>query len=357
MSATKVASNPRTRASRSAADLGEGHDQHEAQSRSVLPDLAVRHLPLDDHEADANGALGHGQSEIQVPRAEGNLAVDHSSPDSHDIEHTRIAIGGSKDKQTGEPTSGRLRAMREDHGLGDTPEYATLKALWELLLVAEHQAELALRRALRHHPLGAWVKGTIGIGEKQGARLLAAVGDPAIKPAQDRDDGSTWEARPRRGVAEFWQYCGHGDPERSRRRKGLRVEFNPEAKMRVHLIAESCIKQAHSPYRAVYDAGRVKYAQAVHTEPCARCGPKGNPAALGTPLSDGHKHARALRLVGKAVLKDLFLASRHRTHDAQRCSARDEEDMAGPTPTPSRSGPPPTSTNGASRDAERERGT
>ena len=65
-----------------------------------------------------------------------------------------------------------------------------------------------------------------------------------------------------------------------------------------------------SPYRAVYDDTRAKYADATHQHPCARCGPKGKPAQPGTPLSDGHKHARALRNVAKEILKDLWREAR-----------------------------------------------
>ena len=98
------------------------------------------------------------------------------------------------------------------------------------------------------------------------------------------------EDRPRRGPAELWQFCGVGDPARSRLRKGERVEFNPEAKMRVRLVAESCMKQRTSPYRAVYDRERAKWADRDTT--------------------DLHKHNHALRCVAKAVLKDLFLEAR-----------------------------------------------
>jgi hypothetical protein len=66
-----------------------------------------------------------------------------------------------------------------------------------------------------------------------------------------------------------------------------------------------------SPYRKIYDDTRAKYAEAVHQHPCSRCGPKDKPAQPGTPLSDGHKHARALRAVAKKVLKDLRREARN----------------------------------------------
>jgi hypothetical protein len=74
------------------------------------------------------------------------------------------------------------------------------------------------------------------------------------------------------------------------------------------------MKTMHSPYREVYDATRVKYADAVHTTPCARCGPKNKPAPVGTPLTAGHQHARAIRAMSKEILRDLWRES-SRLHD------------------------------------------
>lgn len=195
-----------------------------------------------------------------------------------DIESVRIA------------TENRVRSMTEEGDIR-TALADRLQMHAETLLAVEHAATLDLQREMRRHPLGPWVKGRVGIGLKQGARMLAAIGDPYMRPAMfDEDDNEVEPERPRRGPGELWQYAGHGDPARSQRRKGQRVQFSPEAKMRVHLVAESCIKQAHSPYRPVYDAARASWAD--------------------REVSDGHKHNHGLRLVGKAILKDLFLEAR-----------------------------------------------
>jgi transposase len=121
-----------------------------------------------------------------------------------DIERLRIA------------TDNRIRAMVDVHGLEGTPEHKQLVALSEVLHAQEHGIILTLRRAMRAHPLGLWVRETVGVGEKQAARLLAAIGDPAERP----------------NVAKLWQYCGHGDPARSHCRRGQPVEHSPTAKMR-----------------------------------------------------------------------------------------------------------------------------
>jgi hypothetical protein len=76
----------------------------------------------------------------------------------------------------------------------------------------------------------------------------------------------------------------------AKRRKGVKSNWNAQAKMRAHLCAESCIKQMHSPYRKVYDYERAKWADRQTT--------------------DMHKHNHALRVVSKEILKDLYLEAK-----------------------------------------------
>lgn len=181
-----------------------------------------------------------------------------------DLERTRIA------------TENRLRSLRQIKGLAASPEADQLEGLLAGVARLEHTATLNLRRAMRAHPLGAWVKGTVGVGEKQAARLLAAIGDPAA----------------RTNVAKLWAYCGFHvvDGKRPRRARGEQSSWSNTAKMRARLIAESCIKQLHSPYRAVYDRERAKWADRDTT--------------------DLHKHNHALSVVAKDVLKDLWVAAK-----------------------------------------------
>lgn len=222
------------------------------------------------------------------------------------------------------------------------PDVARLAALVAALAKAEHDAVLQLQRQMRRHPLGAWVKATVGVGEKQAARLLATIGDPWWNDLHERP----------RTVSELWAYSGYhvlpvsqahpgpqdsnaggastcGDPDHGEPgahevrvgvaavpRRGQRANWSATAKSRAYLIAESCIKQAASPYRPVYDAGRAKYADTVHPAECRRCGPAGRPALKGSPLSAGHQHARALRLVAKRILLDLWREAR-RLHGEQ----------------------------------------
>lgn len=98
----------------------------------------------------------------------------------------------------------------------------------------------------------------------------------------------------------------HVAPKRTR---GQKSNWSEDARKRVWLISVSCMKNRDSPYRSLYEAERVKYASSLHKVPCARCGPAGKPAAVGSPLSAAHQHARALRRMSKEILKDLWLAS------------------------------------------------
>jgi hypothetical protein len=252
-----------------------------------------------------------------------------------DLERVRIA------------NENRLRQLTMDgeygHGLDTThPDVKRLAAIVDGITELEHDATLNLRRVMRHHPLGPWIKHRPGIGEKQFARLLAVLRDPAWNDLYNRP----------RTLRELYAYCGMHvlgtdtqsssdsqisrgvgaaqlDPAAHRRRdsqhsvgggvapshkRGERGNWNSTARMRLWLIADKCVQTLNSPYRQVYDDGRLKYADAVHTTPCVRCGPRGKPAAAGTALSLGHQHARARRLIAKQILRDLWTEAR-RLHE------------------------------------------
>lgn len=221
-----------------------------------------------------------------------------------DLERTRIA------------NQNRLRTLTtspEVSGLGldpDAPEAQRLAGLVDGLAALEKQAAAELTRGLRQHPLGPTVKAMPGVGDKQGARLLAAVGDPYLH-------GATGQPRQ---VSQLWSYAGHGDATR-RRRKGMsQAEVfamgSPEAKVRTFLVAESVWKAGTREGQPTNDLAAVGHARKATTEgrthaaECRRCGPSGQPALSGSPWSQAHRHADALRVLGKEVLRRLWLASR-----------------------------------------------
>ena len=236
--------------------------------------------------------------------------------------------------RTGTDKDGLERGLGLDERL---PEVARLARMAADLEALEHQAVLNLQRQLRTHPLWPWIKAQKGIGPKQAARLLAAVGDPYWHPLHLRP----------RTVSELWAYCGyhtlpvgHGESDThatrtdgatlrpgqrmadtqlahagsdrtgsdpgqeahdtqglaarvaARRRRGQRANWSTTAKTRAYLIAESCMKQRQSPYRAVYEQRRA------HT------------ATSHPDWTDGHSHNDALRITAKRILRDLWREAR-----------------------------------------------
>jgi hypothetical protein len=241
----------------------------------------------------------------------------------------------------------------------DHPVVAQLAKMVESLAVVEHDAVLTLQRMVRKHPLGAWIKAQKGIGEKQGARLLASIGDPYWRPEIVREDGTVIPEGPRT-VSALWAYCGlhvlpaagqaslgaqtlsagggdsstGGDSGQAvvdaqtgragvaaRRRKGQQANWSTKAKTRAYLIAESCLKQLVKPCHTPADA------LTVHVDDCS-CSPyrleydhrKAHTSVSRPEWTDGHRHADALRVASKAILRDLWRAGRD-WHLAQKESS------------------------------------
>lgn len=185
---------------------------------------------------------------------------------------------------------------------------------------AEHACRLSLRRCFRRvapTPIVEWQKVTNGIGIDLLARLLGHLGDPRwATPHHWEGSGSNrllvTDPPFERSVGQLWQYAGHGAP--ARRIKGmtaddLAAQGSPTIKMLIHLNSVACMKCMTSPYRLVYESTRLDVAGKTHTTECVRCGPSGKPAQVGSPWSPGHQHAHALRIVGKEILRDLWMVT------------------------------------------------
>jgi hypothetical protein len=211
---------------------------------------------------------------------------------------------------------------------GEHREVRKVRTLIDGIAELETAAIRQMERHMRYSVWSDWLKTAPGVGEKTLARLLAAIGDPYWHPVHRRP----------RMVSELWAYAGYdvvrADPGHLRagsqfysagvarsRRKGQKVTWSGEARKRAWVIATGCVKQpATTRYRQVYDAARVKHVEAIHQSECVRCGPSGKPAPVGSPLSDGHKHARAVRAIGKEVLRDLWVEAR-RLHEERTSMA------------------------------------
>ena len=291
-------------------------DQHRAVAQfHGVPDnsLAPGHDSADSHDVRAGGGTLPPTSDAPMPMPAAS-AASFSAPDPAPTVAQRTPVGGgnlqdallglaaetlSDIERIRVATENRLRAMRDDHDVADTPEYQRAEAILEALAAAEHQAARDLGRQLRQHPLGPWVKRTVGIGEKQGARLIAAIGDPYW---------NTLEDRPRRGPAELWAFCGYKPGQK--RQKGVRSNWNSEAKMRAHLCAEAAIKAGVRKGEGCDDTGGYDFAHRHGITPYGAVYLKARASWADHDKTDGHKHNHALRCVAKRILRDLFLASR-----------------------------------------------
>ena len=222
-----------------------------------------------------------------------------------DLEALRTATGNRHRMATRDVADkdGHFRGLGLDES---NPMVALTAATLDSLEDAEHKLILGLQREVRKTIFIDWIKRESGVGEKQAARLLAALGDPYINE-------QTGEPRTLR---QLWAYAGYavdGGAAR-RRRKGMAQEDafalgKPEVKKRAYLIAKSCVKTGKR-YREIYDIEKDYQSEAVHQTPCAQCGASGSPAQPGTPLRDGHKDARAVRKLAKEILRDLWLIAR-----------------------------------------------
>ena len=185
----------------------------------------------------------------------------------------------------------------------------------------EHQAKLMLRRCYKRvapPELRELQKNTPGLGEDSFARILGHLGDPYIATPHWWEGTGTnrvlMQGEPYiRTISQLWSYCGHGDPTR-KKHKGMTADEafamgSPSLKMLVHLQAEWCMKQKDgTPFRDIYTEARAKAEDKAHAVECVRCGPSGKPAQPGTPWSKAHQHAHALRIVGKEILRAMWLA-------------------------------------------------
>lgn len=172
------------------------------------------------------------------------------------------------------------------------PEWLTV--IRRTLDEVETAEEKLILREWRQHPLREWGLGVRGVGEHSLAVLVGLLdGDPYIAYPKQRigakGSSKMVDLEPyARTFGQLRAYCGVGDPDR-KRRAGMSQEDalaagKPLLKSRIRLIAESMLKAGN---REGYDAHRTN-------------------VAGREDWTDGHKHAHALRVVGKEFLRDLY---------------------------------------------------
>lgn len=278
--------------SASGGQLGTGTHGTAAAAGTTSTDDG--HRTSDTHQAAA--AVGDSQQDgakavttpvARSPRpADALLAIYADALD--DFERVRIA------------TENRLRSLAQVKGLDDTPEAERMAATADALAALEHGVELELKRAMRAHPLGPWVKRAKGVGEKQAARLLAAIGDP------------TTRANP----AQLWAYCGYAPGQK--RRKGVKSNWSTVAKSRAYLIAEAAVKAGVRKGEGCDDEDGYDVAHRYAISDLGQCYLDRRTRTAETHAEDwtpGHRHNDALRYVAKRVLRNLWREARRLEQD------------------------------------------
>jgi hypothetical protein len=265
-------------------------DPHRTYVPGII--LGIDHQKHDPHGSIVdvtNFASGHATTGLQTTNVAGE-------PNPEMITH----YGAILDLWEGfrKSIDNQVRAFTRIHGTGkDDPDILMAMAFRDSIKKYEATVTKVLEKSVALHPLAPWIKSTRGLGNKAVGRVLAAIEDPYWNGKLDEP----------RTAAQLRQYCGFGDPAQ-RRRKNERGNWNPRARMAVWNVADPIIK-SRGLWRPVYDEARERYADAVHADHCAQCGPKLKPALPGSPLNKGHQHARGIRAVCKKFLNELHAES------------------------------------------------
>lgn len=137
------------------------------------------------------------------------------------------------------------------------------------------------------YPVYSWLKQVKGISHNLSAKLIAFI---------DIEKSPT--------VSSLWKYCGMA-PD-SKKKKGKTANYNHNLKPIMYQIADSFIKQNTPKYREIYDKEKARQLILMEEEksqhPAENHHHKGSP-----PSSKMHAHKRAMRVMVKAFLKDLWI--------------------------------------------------
>jgi len=377
--------------------------------------ITGRHVPSNAHGTGAAGVNSHPTTVQTTPRdlpSGGNgrqisndthpvepllldLALALSADVVDDLERVRIA----NENRLRQMTRTEVDVDGEERGFGlkpDDPDVQNLAALIGAMFCKsqvlkelgyprppkergkpcclECSAVANLEAKLRRHPLGAWIKAQKGVGDKQGARLLAAIGDPYIRSAYAIEENGIKKEVPAasRTPSALWAYCGlhvlpvgqtdldtqviiagrdqlpdqvrrgdqtsfvgdGGDSGRgpddthgstagvaAKRRKGEKANWSGKAKSKAYLVAKSCMKQLSPQCRTVHT---VTDTQTPHDGPVLRhaddcaCSPyrvkydqrRARTAVTHPEWTKGHSHNDGLRIAAKEILKHLWRAAK-----------------------------------------------
>ena len=188
---------------------------------------------------------------------------------------------------------------------------ARLRSAHEPLNAHAKSLKRLLARAFQDVPVIAWAKQVHGLGDA--VALFVGVIRPLCA-----EEGSGFPGFAT--VSKVWKFCGLAPGQR--KKKGERTMFSPRLKSYATMrLAEPTIKQAASPYRPIY-VDRKGHTMITHPpmvdEGCEGCDrarghfirkkKRVDCSFYGGPhWSPAHRHKDAIRIVAKAILKDIWL--------------------------------------------------
>jgi hypothetical protein len=97
-------------------------------------------------------------------------------------------------------------------------------------------------------------------------------------------------------ISSLWQYSGIGSPDQ-KKKKGVKISYNPKAKVLLWKIADSFIKQNTPIYRDIYDTEKEKQFQILSQ----------NKEEKAVKM---HSHLRAMRKMAKIFESHYWLCAR-----------------------------------------------
>jgi hypothetical protein len=171
----------------------------------------------------------------------------------------------------------RVSALERGDDDGQHTDQLSIAQRWAARF-EELEAELDkdIKAAVQEYPIYELMVEVKGVGPMTAAKLISMI-DITAAPH----------------VSSLWRYAGYAviDGERERPVKGEKLHYNKRLKTACYLLGGSFLK-SNSPYRAVYDRAREKYAL---TKP---------------DWTKAHQHQAAMRKMIKMYLSHLWVVWR-----------------------------------------------
>lgn len=214
-------------------------------------------------------------------------------------EKTRAAIAGRAMKIVGAALSGKPPSNADaDIVQALAFDLATLAIGVEPFTKARHEIELSMKRAVRDLPVYPWAKSVHGFGELGLAVIVGEAGDLSKYP----EKGHLWKRlglAPYRGRAySTWRWS---TDDKLDAQEWVAGGYAPQRRAEIHAVIGDPLFRLQSmvggPYRAVYDRRRESTTD-NHPD-----------------WSKAHSHMDAMRVMTKALVRDLWVAWRAASQD------------------------------------------